>query len=107
MKALDLAKLKEKLKSEILMVPYPDLEPHVERGSVVVVDESLDMLSVACSISQDDKAYVSSLILKKLLTKASPLDYQTWKREKRFFNSLIIQPFVVVQYHVALNNIDN
>jgi hypothetical protein len=101
------AKTLEELKQEILVTPFVDLEPHVARGSVVVVDESLDFLQVALSIAKDDKAFISALILKKMLVKATPTDYESWRRDKRFFKVIILQPFVVVQNSVALKPHNN
>ena len=60
-------KTKEDLRKEIMMAPYVDLEPHVQSGSVIEVDEGLDFLEVALSIAKDDKAMISALIMKKLL----------------------------------------
>jgi hypothetical protein len=97
----------EKLKEELLTVPFIDLEPHVARGSVVVVEEGLDLLAVAMAVAKDDKALIGALILKKQLTRATNIDYEAWKREKKFFNLLIIQPFVLVQSCVALSPIHN
>ena len=100
-------KTRDELRNEILTTPYVDLEPHVQRGSVVVLDESVDLLQTALSIAQDDKAMISALIIKKLLVKASPQDYEKWKREKQFFNVIIIQPYVLVQSAVAISPMAN
>jgi hypothetical protein len=96
-------KTREELRNEILTTPYVDLEPHVQRGSVIVLDKGMDLLQVALSVAQDDKAMISALILKKLLVKATLQDYEKWKREKQFFNVIILQPYVLVQSAVAIS----
>lgn len=97
-------KTKDDLRKEIMMVPYVELEPHVQRASVIEVDESLDFLEVALSIAKDDKALISALIMKKLLNRATENDYNRWKNDKRFFNFIILQPYVLVQNATALKN---
>lgn len=92
----------EEMNAQILVVPFVEMEPHVQRGAVVVIDESLDLATVGIMLAQDDKAGVEDLIARQLLTKASPLEFEAWRREKRFFRILIIQPFVVAQHFVAL-----
>ncbi len=94
--------LKE-LNEQILVVPFVELEPHLKRGAVIVIDESLDLAEVGLLMANDNKAAIVDLLNEHLMTKASSVDYEAWRREKRFFKFLVIQPFVVVQNYVALS----
>ncbi|MEO5667365.1 MAG: DUF2288 family protein [Bdellovibrionota bacterium] len=88
----------EKLRGQILVAPYPDLEPHVKRGSFILVSTNLDLAEVALKIETNDTAYMSGLIESGLLVKSTEADLKDWRRDKRFFKFLIVQPFVVAQF---------
>ena len=74
------------------------LSPHADRGAVVLVDPLLDLVNVGVAIATDDVATVNRWMAEALLTKPSPEQMQTWAQAlgKRF-QSLIVQPFVLVQ----------
>ena len=97
----------EELQAQILVVPFVDMEPHLKRGAVIVIDEELDLAQVGLWLARDNKEEISKLIEAQLLTKASPLDFEAWRREKRFFKILIVQPFVVAQNFTALSPQNN
>ena len=89
----------EELRGQILVAPYPDMEPHVKRGGFVLVDTKLDLAEVALLIEINDEASILALIQSSLLVKSQTSDIEAWRREKRFFRFLIVQPFVVAQYY--------
>ena len=93
----------EELNAQIFVAPFIDLEPHIKRGAVILIDESLDLAEVGLMLAKDDKDSVSKLISENLFTKASGADFENWRRDKRFFRLLIVQPFVIVQMFVALS----
>jgi hypothetical protein len=95
--------LEEELRSQIATVPFVELEPHVVRQAVVVIDDGLDLVQVAMLFAKDSKDEVSRLLNEELIAKATLADSQRWRYEKRFFNMIIVQPFVLVQSVAALN----
>jgi len=97
----DQAKLRE-LREQIYLIPFIELEPHLKRGGVILVDEGLDLAETGLLLARDDKAAVAKLVEEHRLMKAFPLELETWRREKRFFNILIVQPFVLAQHFVSL-----
>ncbi|MBS1984612.1 MAG: DUF2288 family protein, partial [Bdellovibrionales bacterium] len=60
------------------------------------------LAEVALLVAEDKAQAISKLVEQSLITKASPLDLEVWRREKRFFRILIVQPFVLAQNFVAL-----
>jgi hypothetical protein len=95
--------LEDELRSQISMVPFVELEPFVSKGVVVVVDQSLELAKVAVMFANDSKADVAKLLEDGRLAKANHIDLRQWRYEKRFFNVLIVQPFVLVQTAITLN----
>jgi len=88
----------DELRAQILIAPYTDMEPHVRRGAFVLVSSKLDLAEVALKMEDNDQAHLSSLIESGLLTKSAPEHLDVWRKEKRFFKFLIVQPFVIAQY---------
>jgi len=78
------------------------LIPHVQRDAVIVVSADLDLLDVGVAIASDNIVEVQNWISEALLTKPSATQLSEWntKRSKRF-NTLIVQPYVLVQEKVA------
>ncbi len=92
----------EDLKRELAAMVGPAewrwLSPHAERGALFLVDDGLDLAEVGLAIAYDDVATVNRWLAEALLTKPSPLQIEAWEQQQtRCFQSLIVQPFVLVQ----------
>jgi hypothetical protein len=74
------------------------LSPHASRDAVVLVNQELELADVGVALATDDVSTVNRWIAEELITKPTPEQLQTWEQnsEKRF-QSLIVQPFVLVQ----------
>ncbi|AFZ31941.1 MULTISPECIES: DUF2288 domain-containing protein [Chroococcaceae] len=74
------------------------LIPHVQRDAVIFVAEQLDLVDVGVALASDNVASVQSWIDDQLIHKPSVTQISDWNgdRTKRF-NSLIVQPFVLIQ----------
>ncbi|MEM1394896.1 MAG: DUF2288 domain-containing protein [Cyanobacteria bacterium P01_D01_bin.116] len=74
------------------------LIPHAQRDSIIVVATELDLLDVGEAIASDKASEVQNWIDEALISKPSEVQMGEWnmQREKRF-NTLIVQPFVLVQ----------
>jgi len=75
-----------------------DLETHIKRGVVIVVDEHLNLLDVAMNIAEDNAEQVSTWMQTGQLAQPTSLQIDAWEKEanKRFV-SVIVQPYVLVQ----------
>ncbi len=90
--------LKAQLAENLDEAEWEWLIPHVQRDVVVVVAQQLDLLDVGVAIANDNTAVVQNWISEELLAKPSTTQLSDWNgdRTKRF-NTLIVQPFVLVQ----------
>ncbi|ALF55536.1 hypothetical protein ACX27_26215 [Nostoc piscinale CENA21] len=78
------------------------LIPHVQRDAVILVAQGLNLLDVGEAIANDNTQSVQQWIDEQLITKPSVDQVGRWNgdRQKRF-NTLIVQPFVLVQEMAA------
>ncbi len=81
------------------------LSPHASRDALVLVDQKLELAEVGVALATDDVPTVNRWIEEALITKPTPDQLQIWEKhsEKRF-QSLIVQPFVLVQDSLANEN---
>ncbi|MBU7582123.1 MAG: DUF2288 domain-containing protein [Nostoc sp. TH1S01] len=78
------------------------LIPHAQRDAVILVAPGLNLLDVGEAIANDNTQSVQQWIDEQLITKPSLEQVGQWNcdRQKRF-NTLIVQPFVLVQEMAA------
>ncbi|MGB3138367.1 MAG: DUF2288 domain-containing protein [Nodosilinea sp.] len=90
--------LKRELSEMVAPADWAWISPHANRGAVVVVDQSLDLAEVGVAIATDNVTVVNRWIAGALLVKPSPFQLEIWDQTaKQPFQSLIVQPFVLVQ----------
>ncbi len=81
------------------------LIPHAKRDALVVVAEQLDLIDVGVAIAQDDVASVQNWISSSLIAKPSLDQLSDWNSDRtKRFNTLIVQPYVLVQQLAAAYN---
>jgi hypothetical protein len=90
--------LKAELAENLDEAEWEWLIPHVRRDAVVIVANQLDLLEVGVAIASDNIAIVQNWISEELIAKPSTTQLSDWNgdRTKRF-NTLIVQPYVLVQ----------
>lgn len=94
---------REELNAQVMVIPFVELEPHVQRGAVLVIDDDLDIAEVGLLLANDDREAVEKLIEDRDLIRATGADVEFWRRDKRFFKILILQPFVIAQNYAHLS----
>jgi hypothetical protein len=81
------------------------LIPHAKRDALVVVAEQLDLIDVGVAIASDDVAIVQNWISQALIVKPSLIQLSDWNSDRtKRFNTLIVQPYVLVQPLATENN---
>ncbi|PSF37661.1 DUF2288 domain-containing protein [Aphanothece hegewaldii CCALA 016] len=91
--------IKSQLKQELAYVEWRDLIPHAQRDVLIVVEPSLDILEVGDAIAGDQVNIVQSWISQNLIHKPTPDQLSDWNiTPERQFSTLIVQPFVLVQF---------
>lgn len=79
-------------------IEMSDLTAHITRDAVIVVDASLDLLTVAEAVAKDDKAQVADWIAKALIGKPTLEALERWaKTPAPVLVSVVVQPFVLVR----------
>ena len=79
-------------------IELSDLRAHLARDSVIVVDASLDLLTVAEAVARDDKAQVGAWVTQGLIGKPSLQMINRWSKPGApVLASVVVQPFVLVR----------
>ena len=90
--------LKERLKKAIDQAEWSWLEPHQERGSIIIVSEELELAEVAFRIATDDQSMIAGWLKENQLTRPNSVQIDHWRSEAGLrLNGVIVQPFVLVQ----------
>jgi hypothetical protein len=86
-----------KLNLETAQVAWAELQRFFARGSVIWVDESLDMIDVAHCIVQDDSRSIKNWMDKKLVAQVQDKQAKRWLSDDTWLWSVVIRPLILVQ----------
>ena len=90
--------LRTELSETIDEAEWEWLIPHVKRDAVIVVSLDLDLLDVGEAIANDNIPLVQRWIDEEFISKPSNQQLGVWNsNQQKRFNTLIIQPYVLVQ----------
>ena len=74
------------------------LIPHAKRDAIIVVKKGLELIEVGAAVAADDTGKIKVWISKDLIAKPSTEEIDQWNRNRtKRFNTLIIQPYVLVK----------
>ena len=88
---------KAKLNLETAQVAWTELQRFFAQGSVIWVDESLDMIEVAHSIAQDDSDAIKNWMDKKQVSQVQDKQAKRWLAEDIWLWSVVVRPLILVQ----------
>lgn len=90
---------KEELQVQIENCPFAALEPHIKRGALIILDNSLDLVETTLLVVQDKTDKIEELINKELIKKPTQDLIDKWSDDKSAirFDFLIAQPFVLAK----------
>ncbi|MDZ8188863.1 MAG: DUF2288 domain-containing protein [Nostoc sp. ChiSLP02] len=78
------------------------LIPHVKRDAVILVALELNIVDVGVAIANDNTPSVQQWIDEQLITKPTTAQLGEWNNNTtKRFNTLIVQPYVLVQEIIA------
>lgn len=93
-----MAELRDELAASMGPIEMSDLRAHITRDAVIVIDASLDLLTVAEAVAKDDKALVSEWIAKALIGKPTLEALARWEKAPApRLVSVVVRPFVLVR----------
>ncbi len=91
------AELAKKLGSDIQVSPWSVLEEYNERGAVILLDSSLELIEAAVCIALDDSEQIEKWMAENLMGRPLNKDINIFKSEnKTQYNFIIIRPYVLV-----------
>lgn len=91
------AKTKEELALSIDVAQWQWIKPHCELGTLITVDEKLELAEAGFMIAADDVPVVGGWIDSGMIAKPTAAEIEAWDREPtRRFPILIISPYVLM-----------
>jgi hypothetical protein len=88
---------KAKLNLETAQVAWTELQRFFAQGSVIWVDESLDMIDVAHRVAQDDRSAIKTWMNKGVLAQVTDEQAKRWLAGDTWLWSVVVRPLVLVQ----------
>lgn len=89
--------LLDELTQEIGIVSWSELERHFARGSVILVDEHLDLIHVANCMIQDDTMQIKRWLDANQLLLAIDGLALGWSSSEISFEAMVVAPWVLVK----------
>ena len=97
-KELGVISAREELLLSIDEAEWSWLRPHLERGGLILVDDSLDLADAALKVASDDAATVEKWINAGKIGKPNQAQQRIWDAEKgKRFAMLVVNPYVFIQ----------
>jgi hypothetical protein len=97
-----MSELRAKLEKESTVVTWETLEPHSGRDALIWVQSDVNLVDAAYAVATDDVEKVNKWIGDGSLVKPTADLLEVWNKEPgKFFQFVIVQPFVLIsEYHV-------
>ena len=89
---------KEEMALTIDEADWSSLRAHLQRGGLILVDDSLDLADTAHKVAADDVEIIQNLVEAGLLGKPSDAQIRSWEEDMhKKFAMLIVSPYVLFQ----------
>jgi hypothetical protein len=94
--------VRHKLRGEVLSSYWEDLAPHQQRGGLLLLAPTLDLLDVAVAMAEDDQESVKRWLQSGALWRASERDQAQYDVDAEDesalrFQFVVVQPWVLAQ----------
>ena len=89
--------LKAKLNLETAQVAWTELQRFFAQGSVIWLDDTLDLIEVAHAIADDDSQAIKAWMEDRNLAQVSDDQAQYWLEQDIWLWSVVIRPLILVQ----------
>ncbi|MEB3161219.1 MAG: DUF2288 domain-containing protein [Synechocystis sp.] len=97
-----MSQIQQQLTEELAPMDWGTIMPHAKRDAVIVVDASLDLVTVGTAIATDQVNQVNHWISELLIHKPSEAELTDWNDQPdQEFQTLIVQPYVLIQTQLA------
>jgi hypothetical protein len=89
---------KEELGLSIGEAEWSWLKPHLERGGLILVDDSLDLADTALKVASDNTETIQHLVDEGKLGKPNVSQLRLWDSDThKRFAILVVSPYVLIQ----------
>jgi hypothetical protein len=92
-----LTPLEQELCRETAKVKWAEIEPFFANGSLITVDNSLDLIQVAVAITEDNTANMQAWMTDKLVLNTSDEMALNWQQSDISLWVVVVKPWVLVQ----------
>ncbi len=89
--------LKAKLNLETAQVAWTELQRFFAQGSVIWVDDTLDMIEVAHCIADDDSTAIKAWMEDSKVAPVSDPQARQWLQQDTWLWSVVVRPLILVQ----------
>lgn len=89
--------LRTKLILETALMPWKELQRHFASGTMLAIDEKLDLIEVAMAIANDDKPAVVQWMSDNQLAKVSDAQALAWLEADIDLWAVVVKPWILVQ----------
>lgn len=93
--------LNTRLNLETALIAWPELVRHFARGAVLHVSSTLDLLTVAACLIEDDKDLLQTWLSSDEVRRATDDDARDWTAREPQFWCVVTAPWVLVQESVG------
>lgn len=89
---------RDRLEEELQEAPWAWIVPHHRKGTVFIVNRSLDIVDVGVALAENDTKSVEAWIEKNMITRPTADQAEAWELNSEcMFQFLIVQPYVLIQ----------
>ncbi|RJG02473.1 DUF2288 domain-containing protein [Noviherbaspirillum sedimenti] len=89
--------LRATLNGETARFAWKELQRFFAAGTVIVVDDALDLVEVAVQIARDNKAAVAQWMAAGQLGQVSDVQAQSWLQADAALWTVVVKPWILVQ----------
>ena len=94
---LSAEELRQTLNIESGKLKWNELQIHFARGVVVVIDNSLDLITVSEKFVKDDKQAIEQWMKQGKISNATDDNAKEWLKKDPDFWAVVVPPWVLVQ----------
>lgn len=89
--------LRAELNAETARLPWTELQRFFAAGTVIAVDDTLDLVDVAVRIAHDDKATVAQWLAENRVGRVSDAQASAWLQADAVLWTVVVKPWILVQ----------
>ena len=93
----ELTPLEQELCRETAKVKWADIEPFFANGSLITVDNSLDLIKVAVAITEDDSVKMQVWMAENLVLNTNDEMALNWQQSDSLLWVVVVKPWVLAQ----------